>query len=105
MAAEEFKLVPLLNDIDENFANEVLLTIKHRQRSKKHPILLAWTSRMPLTIHRNLQKAAKKHHVSMTAIQIEALRRLLPALLSTQELRAADAEEREVEREAEESAG
>jgi hypothetical protein len=74
------------------FAAELLGTLQARTQSAEHnrPTLIAWSLRMPQGIHRQLRRAAKKHDVGMTDIVVEGLRRILPALLSEEELKGAE---------------
>ena len=71
------------------FATELLgsLQAKNRATEQSRPTLIAWSLRMPQGIHRQLRRAAKKHDIGMTDIVVEGLRRLLPALLSEEEMR------------------
>jgi len=70
------------------FASELLgsLQAKTHAAEQSRPTLIAWSLRMPQGIHRQLRRAAKKHDIGMTDIVVEGLRRILPALLSEEEL-------------------
>ena len=83
-----FKLTPKTDEINSNFATEVLASIQlaERTKSRKRPVLISQSSRRPIGIQRKLQKAAKKHHITMTSIEVEALRRILPELLTDKEM-------------------
>lgn len=73
-----------------SFAAELLGSLQARTQAAEQtrPTLIAWSLRMPQGIHRQLRRAAKKHGIGMTDIVVEGLRRILPALLSEDELRA-----------------
>lgn len=93
MADHDFQLTSPLSPVSNAFAIEVLQSIRLSEESdeRRHPIKVGWNSRMPIAIKRQLVKAAKKHRCSMTTIECVALGRLLPALLTDEELRAAAA--------------
>jgi hypothetical protein len=83
-----FKLTPKTDEVNQNFASEVLASIQlaDKTKARKRPVLIAQSSRRPIGIQRQLQKAAKKHRISMTSIEVEALRRILPSLLTEPEM-------------------
>lgn len=90
--AENFKLTPPgPSETNARFASELLIHIQAEQTRfrQTRPVLISWAMRMPVGIHRQLSRAAKKHGVSMTDIIIVGLRKVLPVLLSEDELRAA----------------
>jgi len=75
-----------------SFAAELLGTLQARSHATEQgkPTLIAWSLRMPQGIHRQLRKAAKKHDIGMTDIVVEGLRRILPVLLSEDEMKGPD---------------
>lgn len=77
-----------------SFAVELLGSLQARSHAAEQgkPTLIAWSLRMPQGIHRQLRKAAKKHDIGMTDIVVEGLRRILPVLLSEDELHGQDRE-------------
>ena len=79
---------PGASETDAHFAAELLATLQARSKEfdRTRPTLVAWSLCMPVGLHRQLRKAAKKHDLGMTEIVIEALRRTLPVLLSEDEL-------------------
>jgi len=94
--ADNFKLTPSgPSTASLQVASEMLQAIQGRGKGTRRPVLVAWSLRIPVGVHRQLQKAAEKHEINMTDIVVEALRRTLPALLSEDELKnsAAQAEE------------
>jgi hypothetical protein len=92
MESANFKLTSTDSDqVNASFAVELLATLQIRDReiTRKRPILVSWPMRLPVSLHRQLKKAAKKHGVTMASIANEALARVLPVLLSPPELTAA----------------
>lgn len=82
-------------DLNLEFAQKLLTTIKKSQAedSKKKPLLGSFAMRIPVGMHRQLQRAAKKHGITQTDIILQGLRQVLPVLLSAEDLQRELAEE------------
>lgn len=93
MADDLKSKAPGSSEATAQFAAEMLNAIQNQGKGRRRPVLVAWSLRMPVGVHRQLQRAAEKHQINMTDIVVEVLRRSLPVLLSEDELRSAAGEE------------
>ena len=75
-------------DLSAEFAQQLLAKIKRTQEesSRKKPLLGSFAMRIPVGMHRQLQRAARKHGITQTDIILQGLKQILPVLLSEEDL-------------------
>jgi hypothetical protein len=74
--------------VNSEFARQLVANAKADREltRKKRPLLSTYAQRMPIGIQRQLRKAAEKNGITQSEIVIQALKGVLPTLLSTEEL-------------------